>query len=111
MQQHDSPDVFYSTLEEQFLARADVDLRRSLNGAGLAYDGRIFAFLDDDALIVHIGAAAVTAAIAAADGERYRLGSKVMRAWLRIEFDESDVARWERYLERGYDTAKGVSNS
>lgn len=112
MEQHDSPDVYYATVEEQFLAREDVDLRRSLNGAGLAYDGRIFAFLDtDDALVVHIGATAVTAAVSAGDGERYALGSRAMRAWLKIEFDESDVARWERYIEQAYDTARGISNS
>ena len=103
------PDIYYSTLEEQFLAREGMDLRRSLNGAGLAFDGRIFAFLDtDDALVVHLGSAAVTAAVDAGDGDRYSLGTKRMRAWLRLEFDEQDVARWDRYLEQGFANASGI---
>ena len=112
MDAHDSPEVYYSSLEERFLAREGVDLRRSLDGAGLAFDGRIFAFPDrDDAVLVKLTAAEVTAAVAADDGERYRLGSRVMRAWLRIPFDEANVDRWDRYLERAYEHARGISDS
>ncbi len=111
MYQSDSPEVYYATLEETYLARDGVDLRRSLNGAGLAFDGRIFAFLDDDVLTVHLGAAGASAAISAGDGERYALGSRVLRAWLRLPFDEADVGRWERYLEQAYDHSRGISIS
>lgn len=110
MGQPDSAAVFYSTLEETYLARDGVDLRRSLNGAGLAIDGRIFAFLDDDVLTVHLGSAGAGVAIAAGDGDRYTLGSRVLRAWLRIPFD-AGPERWERYLEQAYDHSRGISNS
>lgn len=111
MYQSESPEVYYATLEETYLARDGVDLRRSLNGAGLAFDGRIFAFLDDDVLTVHLGAAGASAAISAGDGERYALGSRVLRAWLRLPFNEADVGRWERYLEQAYDHSRGISIS
>lgn len=108
----DSPEVYYSSLEEQYLAREGVDLRRSLDGAGLAFDGRIFAFPDrDDAVIVKLTASEVTAAVAAGDGERYRLGSRAMRAWLRIPFDDDAVDRWDRYVERAYELSRGISVS
>lgn len=110
MSQPDLPEVFYSTLEETYLLREGVDLRRSLNGAGLAFDGRIFAFLDDDVLTVHLGSAGAAAAIAAGDGSRYALGSRVLRAWLRLPFD-AGPERWERYLEQAYDHSRGISNS
>lgn len=104
MTNHESPDVYYSSLEEQYLARDGVDLRRSLENAALAYREAIFAFNTARGLVVRLGADATAAAVVAGDGVVYETAPEhELRDWLLVPFDKADPGRWGRYVALAYE--------
>ncbi len=110
MTSHETPDFYYSSIEEQYLAREGVDLRWSLTRPALAYRDAIFAFYSEQGLVARIGTAAATAAISAGRGIPYRTGkSHVLPAWLLVPFTTGDPHRWADYVELAYNHARAGS--
>lgn len=109
MTSHETPDVYYASIEEQYLAREGVDLRRSLTSPALAFRGGIFALLSNEGLVVRTGADAAAAAIEAGHGVAYRTGgSNVLDEWVLVPFDPADPHRWAGFVERAYEHARAA---
>ncbi|MCU1405629.1 MAG: hypothetical protein JWQ43_1932 [Glaciihabitans sp.] len=103
MTSHEEPSVYYSSIEERFLAREGVDLRRSFQSPGLAFHGSIFAFLSAAGLVVKVGVDVAAEAIEQRHALPYRPSpAHVSRDWLLVPFDPSDAHRWAEFVDLAY---------
>ncbi len=109
MTSHESPEVYYSSLEEQYLAREGVDLRRSLESPALAYRELIFAFTTAHGLVVRLGVDAAASAVGNGHGSIYETSPEhELREWLLVPFDVADPGRWGQYVARAHEYAHWV---
>ena len=109
MTSHEEPSVYYSSIEERFLAREGVDLRRSFQSPGLAFRGSIFAFLSAAGLVVKVGVDAAADAINRHTALPYRpSAAHLSRDWLLVPFDASDAHRWADFVELAYNHARAL---
>jgi hypothetical protein len=107
MTNHEEPSVYYSSIEERYLAREGVDLRRSFQSPGLAFHGSIFAFLSAAGLVVKVGVDLAAAAIAERQALPYRPSpTHVSRDWMLVPFDAQNAHRWADYVELAYEHAR-----
>jgi hypothetical protein len=109
MTNHEEPSVYYSSLEGRYLAHDGVELVRSLDGPALAFEGSIFAFRRDEALVVRLGADTAASAIESGHGASFH-GSEPHTApsWVSIPFSASDPHRFAHYMERAYENARSL---
>jgi hypothetical protein len=111
MTNHEEPNVYYSSIEAQYLAREGVDLRRSVQSPGLAFHGSIFALYTDAGVVVRVGQDATAAATREGIGSEYRPSpAHVSTPWLLVPFDVSDPHRWAQYVELAYEHARSVKH-
>ena len=105
MTSHETPDVYYGSIEEQYLARTGVELRRSLSRPALAFHDSVFAFMTADGLVVRLGRDATAVAVDADHGSVYQPSGTTRAAgdWLLVPFDSDDPHRWAHYVERAYE--------
>jgi len=109
MTSHEEPSVYYSSIEERFLAREGVDLRRSFQSPGLALHGSIFAFLSGAGLVVKVGTDAAAAAISDHQALPYRPSpAHVSRDWLLVPFNSADAHRWFDFVEQAFEHARAL---
>jgi hypothetical protein len=109
MTNHEEPNVYYSSLESQYLAREGVDLRRSLQSPGLAFHGSIFAMYTPSGLVVRVGEDAAATATRQGIGTSYRPSpAHVSTAWLLVPFDVTDPHRWAQYIELAYERSRSL---
>ena len=66
---------------------------RSFGSNGLKVDGKIFAMLTNDRLVVKLPRTRVDALVAAGEGERFdpRKNGRVMKEWLSLEPSSSEA--------------------
>jgi hypothetical protein len=90
----------YQRLARSFAKRPGITLpaekRGKFGSNGLAIDGKVFAMCVGGRLVVKLPEADVDAAVAAARGERLRMGARVMKQWLVVLEPEErwlDLAR------------------
>jgi TfoX/Sxy family transcriptional regulator of competence genes len=109
MTNHEEPNVYYASLEAQYLAREGVDLRRSLQSPGLAFHGSIFAMYTEAGLVVKVGSDAAASATRQGIARLYRpSAAHVSTAWLLVPFDVEDPHRWAQYVEMAYERARAI---
>jgi len=109
MTNHEEPSVYYSSLEGRFLAHDGVELVRSLDGPALAFEGSIFAFRRDDALVVRLATDTAASAIDLAHGVSFRTSeTHTSPTWVLIPFSTGDPHRFAHYMERAYENARSL---
>lgn len=109
MTNHEEPNVYYASVEAQYLAREGVDLRRSLQSPGLAFHGSIFALYTEAGLVVKVGSDAAASATRQGIARLYRPSpAHVSTAWLLVPFDVEDPHRWAQYVEMAYERARAT---
>jgi hypothetical protein len=109
MTNHEEPSVYYSSLEGRFLAHDGVELVRSLEGPALAFEGSIFAFRRDDAVIVRLAPDTAATAIEAHHGVAFRaIDTHAAPTWVHIPFSVHDPERFAHYMERAYENARSL---
>ena len=110
MTNHEDPEVYYSSIEERFLARDGVQLGRSFTSPGLAYHDTIFALNSEAGLVVRVGADAAAQAITEEHGLPYRSSRfHVSPSWLLVPFSAEDPQRWAHYVDIAYTYARSHS--
>ena len=80
----------------EHLSRPDVGLGRMLRSDGLKVNGKVFALLVDDRLVVKVPAKQASALVAAGEAEAFRSGGgRTMREWVSVAPDRE---AWRRLM-------------
>jgi hypothetical protein len=109
MTNHEEPSVYYSSLEGRFLAHEGVELVRSLDGPALAFEGHIFAFRRDEAVVVRLGSDTASSAIEFGHGVSFRPSeAHTSPTWVLVPFSAGDPERFAHYMERAYENARSL---
>jgi hypothetical protein len=76
----------FATLQQRFLREPDVDSGTGFgNAPGLRADGKIFAMLPHDELVVKLPADRCAAIVGGVGGRPFVVGKRTMREWLVVE--------------------------
>ena len=96
------PGDVYDELATEQLARPGVTLGRALQNEVLKVNGKIFAFLNRDRLVVKLPRERAAAMVAAAEAVVFESGGRPMKEWVAV--GEVDRDRWRQLMAdaRGY---------
>lgn len=83
----------FDVLAAELLRQPNVERRRLFGRDGLRADGKYFAFLDGDRLVVHLQPERTAALLASGEGEVGTSLSPSMRKWLAVPFSAEPPGR------------------
>ncbi len=98
----------YDELAATYLGRPDVTVGRALQNDVLNVNGKIFAFLSKDRLVVKVPAAQAGELVASARAEPFRSGGRTMKEWVAVEPSDGD---WRQLMGDAYEYVGGLSRS
>ncbi|WP_214323891.1 hypothetical protein [Nonomuraea sediminis] len=88
----------FDDLMQEYLIRPAVSTGRMLHAEGLKVNGKFFAFVSQDRLILKLPAARVTALVTDGEAHIFTSGNRKMREWVAI----TTQASWEPLLAESY---------
>ncbi|MFI6600923.1 MmcQ/YjbR family DNA-binding protein [Nonomuraea sp. NPDC050536] len=88
----------FDDLSQEYLIRPTVSTGRMLHAEGLKVNGKVFAFLSNDRLILKLPAERVIALVANGEAHIFTSGNRKMREWVAITTQET----WEPLLAESY---------
>jgi len=97
-----TPEDVYDELATEQLARPGVTLGRALQNEVLKINGKIFAFLNRDRLVVKLPRDRAATMVEAGDAVPFESGGRVMKEWVAV--GDLDPDRWRQLMTdaRGY---------
>jgi YjbR len=91
-----SPQELYDGLVAGFLAKPGVTMERALQNDVLKINGKIFAFLWRERLVVKVPAAQAAALVASGEAIPFESGGRKMKEWAAVGV--ADAARWSALM-------------
>jgi hypothetical protein len=76
--------ALYDDLAAEHLREPEVSVGRSLSNETLTVNGKIFAFVKDDRLVVKLPAARAAELVAAGRAAAFQSGGRRMREWITV---------------------------
>jgi hypothetical protein len=97
-----TPGEVYDELASEQLARPGVSLGRALQNEVLKVNGKIFAFLNRDRLVVKLPRARAVEMIDSGEAVAFESGGRPMKEWVALEAVDRD--HWRELITdaRGY---------
>lgn len=88
--------ALFDEVAAEYLSRRDVSVGRMLRSDGLKVNGKVFALLVDDRLVVKVPAKEASALVAAGEAEAFQSGGgRTMREWVSVAPDRD---AWRRLM-------------
>ena len=97
-----TPGEVYEELADEQLARPGVSLGRALQNEVLKVNGKIFAFLNRDRLVVKLPRARAAAMIDVGEAVAFESGGRPMKEWVAVGTVDRDHWRALMADARGY---------
>jgi hypothetical protein len=95
------PQQVYDELAAAFLAKPGVTMERALQNEVLKINGKIFAFLWRERLVVKVPAAQAAALVASGEAIPFESGGRKMKEWAAVA--RTDAARWRTLMTDAYE--------
>jgi TfoX/Sxy family transcriptional regulator of competence genes len=102
------PRARYDELAKEYLRRPDVTVGRALQNDVLNVNGKIFAFLSKDRLVVKVPVAQAHALVDSGRAEPFQSGGRTMREWVAVAPSDR---QWRRLMNDAIEYVGGLSRS
>jgi hypothetical protein len=103
------PRAQYDELAAPYLRRPEVSVGRALQNDVLKVNGKIFAFLSKDRLVVKVPAAQAGTLVNAGVAEPFTSGGRTMKEWVAVASSHGD--QWRPLMDDAFDYVGGLSRS
>lgn len=99
-----TPEQSWAAVSEELLGEPGVEVGRMLRAGALRYDGRYFALLHPDGLVVKLPAARVEELVGNGTASRFPSGQRPMREWAAVPAERQE--RWHEVAREALSFAR-----